>query len=305
MRLVATLLVRDELDVLAANLEHHFAAGVDAVVVTDNGSVDGTRELLAEYTDRAPVTVIDEPAHTYRQSEWVTRMARLAVESLGADWLVHLDADEFGWTFRPGGDRVDLDEPQDVDLAGFFASLPAGQDVCRIRRDNMVGDLATPGSWPHRLVWRDTLALSERGTRIGDKAAHRADPAIVVEQGNHAVSGERAFAMTASPELVMLHVPDRGWEHYRRKIDQGGRSYEASGLPEEAGWHWRADYRRLQEGSLRETWEARQHSQATLRTWAGCGRIVPDDRLLRRLDMLRVTAIHPQALDAVLGAGDF
>lgn len=301
MRLVATLLVRDEIDVLAANLEHHFAAGVDAFVVTDNGSVDGTRELLADYADRAPVTVIDEPAHTYRQSEWVTRMARYATEKLSADWLVNLDADEFTWTVRSvdAGEPV-LDEPADVDLARFFAALPDDRDACRIRRDNLVGELTAPGSWPQRLVWRDTLALSERGTRIGDKTAHRADPTVVVHQGNHAVSGDRSFAPEPTTELVMLHVPDRGWEHYRRKIEQGGRSYEASGLPAEVGWHWRADYRRLLDGSLRETWEARQHSLAGLRTWQECGRIVADDRLLRRLESLRRTAIHPQALAAVL-----
>ena len=44
MKLVMTLLVRDEEDILDANLRFHLDRGVDLVLVTDNGSVDGTAD---------------------------------------------------------------------------------------------------------------------------------------------------------------------------------------------------------------------------------------------------------------------
>src|SRR4051794_20611986 len=97
-----TLLVRDERDVIEANVRYHFSQGVDAIVVTDNGSVDGTREILDGLATEFPIHVIDEPSHTYEQSAWVTRMARKAAED-GADWVINSDADEF-WT----ADRGDL-----------------------------------------------------------------------------------------------------------------------------------------------------------------------------------------------------
>ena len=95
MTTVLTLMVRDEADIIAAMLEHHLAHGIDRILVTDNGSVDGTREILAEYARVAPVTVFDDPEHRKQQAEVVTRMARLAATEHGAHWVVNGDADEF------------------------------------------------------------------------------------------------------------------------------------------------------------------------------------------------------------------
>ena len=49
MRLAMTLLVRDEADIIEANLRYHRAQGVDFFVVGDNGSEDGTLEILERY----------------------------------------------------------------------------------------------------------------------------------------------------------------------------------------------------------------------------------------------------------------
>ena len=51
VRFVVTLMVRDEVDIIAAFVEHHLAQGADLIIVTDNGSVDGTTEVLQRYAD--------------------------------------------------------------------------------------------------------------------------------------------------------------------------------------------------------------------------------------------------------------
>src|SRR5450759_3201654 len=95
MKLVMTLLVRNEVDVIKANLEYHLAQGVDFVIVTDHGSEDGTSESLREYERMGVAKVIRDEEEGHHQSNRVTRMAEIARLGHGADWVIHNDADEF------------------------------------------------------------------------------------------------------------------------------------------------------------------------------------------------------------------
>src|SRR6266536_1890715 len=97
--LAMTLLVRDEADVVATSIEYHLRRGVDFVIATDNLSTDGTREILEGYAARGTLELIVEEEDSFSQWRWVTRMARRAYE-LGADWVIHADADEFFWPER-------------------------------------------------------------------------------------------------------------------------------------------------------------------------------------------------------------
>src|SRR2546421_1075856 len=92
-----TLTARDEEDILDDHIRYHLDAGVDFVVATDHRSVDGTTEILQQYEREGHLRLIREQGEAYRQSKWVTRMARLAATEHGADWVINSDADEFWW----------------------------------------------------------------------------------------------------------------------------------------------------------------------------------------------------------------
>ena len=49
MRVVETLVVRDEADIVDEQLTYHLNAGVDFVIATDHESRDGTSEILESY----------------------------------------------------------------------------------------------------------------------------------------------------------------------------------------------------------------------------------------------------------------
>src|SRR4051812_8210794 len=89
--IVATILVKNEEDIIGANIEHHINQGVSKFIITDNGSTDATATIASRYPE--VVEIISESDDCHNQSLWVTRMARLACK-LKPDWIIHLDADE-------------------------------------------------------------------------------------------------------------------------------------------------------------------------------------------------------------------
>ena len=106
MKLVMTLLVRNEADIVDAQIAFHLSAGVDFVIATDNRSDDGTTEILERYERAGFLRLLREDGDDMRQDEWVTRMARIAATDLDADWVINSDADEFWWP--RGGDLKDV-----------------------------------------------------------------------------------------------------------------------------------------------------------------------------------------------------
>ena len=76
MKLVMTLLARNEADIVDAQIAFHLHAGVDFVIATDNRSDDGTTEIFEKYARAGVLHLLEEHGDDMRQQEWVTRMAR-------------------------------------------------------------------------------------------------------------------------------------------------------------------------------------------------------------------------------------
>ena len=93
-RLVMTILVKNEADIIEANIRTHASLGVDAFAVMDNDSTDGTREILTALQDEFELIIIDEKGQ-YSQAKWMKNLARVAKNDLKADWVINNDADEF------------------------------------------------------------------------------------------------------------------------------------------------------------------------------------------------------------------
>jgi hypothetical protein len=91
MKLVMTLLVRDEADIVAANIDFHLARGVDFIIAMDNLSADATAEILRRYERDGVLHYIHQTEDDYSQHRWVTDMARLACTEFAADWMINND----------------------------------------------------------------------------------------------------------------------------------------------------------------------------------------------------------------------
>jgi hypothetical protein len=186
MRLVMTLKVRDEEDVIEDNLRFHHALGVDFFIVMDNGSVDRTPEILARYADAGLARVLRDETGDLRAlgAKWYTQMARMAATEFGADWVINNDADEFWW-------------PLTGTIKEALAAIPEPFGTVVAPRAEFVGRPDGPGSFAERLVVR------EARSNLQPKVAHRADPNVVVlHRGAHDVAsagGERLWLALRPP----------------------------------------------------------------------------------------------------------
>jgi glycosyltransferase involved in cell wall biosynthesis len=272
MKLVMTLLVRDEEDIVADNLDFHLAQGVDEVIVTDNGSVDGTLEILRAYEARGLVRIIVEPTDDYSQGRWVTRMARMAASEHKADWVINNDADEFWW-------------PRAGTLRTLFEGL--GGDVGAVvgHRTNFVPRPEDDRPYWERMTLRERESLNPVGKPLPPKLAHRAHPEIVVVQGNHRIKGPDVGSEVDDGSIEILHFPMRSYAQFENKIVKGGRAYARNKeLPEKTGRTWRRLYETWEQGGLPAHYEASVVAEAARQD------LLEDTRLRDYLEALRLSA---------------
>ena len=239
MKLVMTLLVRDEEDIVAANIDFHLAQGVDFIIATDNLSVDRTPKILRDYEKRGLLHYIAQPDDNYMQHRWVTEMARLAVTRFGADWVIDNDADEFWY-------------PEAGDLKHILDAVPAGCDAVTVKRTNFLPRLMQPGAFfADVMTMREHQSVNALGQPLPGKVCHRGFADIEVGQGNHDVS-RIGQALTALPApIIILHFPVRTYRQFANKIALGGAAYARNKtLPEATGSTWRYLYEIWQKGQL-------------------------------------------------------
>jgi hypothetical protein len=246
--------VRDEADIIEDNLRFHLAQGVDFFVIVDTGSVDGTIEILERYERAGLVRLERTIGGIYDMKsggeESVTRMAA----EMGADWIVHNDADEFWW-------------PADGNLKQAFESVPEGFGMVLAPRTEFV---MRPGDGP----FAQRMTVRETRFRRPAKSAHRPSERISL-RGPHPVeiwAGEPYRGLVGKPvlrtepehreedplELVIaptfpvgvLHFPFRTFEQYRRRVEIARDNGQL-----ERNEEGRAVRKALEDGRLEEVYE--------------------------------------------------
>lgn len=231
MKLVMTMLVRDESDIIRFNIEYHAAMGVDAFVIMDHGSSDNTVEIITELQGSHDIELRHQLSMGYYQSDWVSQMARDASSIHGADWVINNDADEFWW-------------PIMGDLKSSLSSVPSSLDGLYISRFNYPPVLDdSQGSFLERMKYKDLCSVNSCGDPLPAKLCHRACSDVRVSQGNHDAEGSALRIKSASEMIQIFHFPIRALNQFSRKIINGGRAYESShGIPRNIGKTWRELY---------------------------------------------------------------
>lgn len=221
-----TLKVLDEADIIDDNLRYHRAQGVDFFVVADTGSTDGTIEILEPY-ERAGIVRLERIGrgiHDMKRGgeEEIMRMAG----EMGADWVIHNDADEFWW-------------PLTGDLKAALAAIPDQYGLVVAPRTEFV---ARPGDGP----FAERLTIREARFLRPPKSAHRAHPRATMRgphpneiwvdrsgspytglvgkpvlrtQAEHFEEDELELLIAPTFPVGVLHFPFRSFEQYKRRVE--------------------------------------------------------------------------------------
>jgi glycosyltransferase involved in cell wall biosynthesis len=218
----AVSMVKDEADVIEATLRH-MATQVDAMFVADNGSTDGTSEILHALEGELNLTVFDDDEVGYEQSRKMTALARIANDATGAEWIVPFDADEIWYGPTPR-------------IADFLMTLPDSHDIVEARLyDHVCSGFDDPSiSDPvQRIKYRRSYAAPLR------KVACRYRPGLTIQMGNHGATYSEGGGYLSDRCIAIRHFPYRSPEQVVRKVRNGARAYAATDLPEGYGAHWR------------------------------------------------------------------
>lgn len=226
-KLVMTLLVRNEADIIRHNIDFHLNQGVDFIMATDGGSVDGTKEILVEYEKKGVLHLLEEREYTSRQAVWVNRMGRIAFEDYKANIIFHCDADEF-WTSKTGNLKDELlkEAGTDVLVVNLVNVLPEDRN----------GAESFPGDSRWAVVNPIETDNFEEDSKGKNLYLFRYPPKVIfktnkkfleVTDGNHVIANmDSTINLKVSREITIYHYPLRNKAQFFTKVKNFGIALE-------------------------------------------------------------------------------
>lgn len=278
MRVVMTMMVRDEIDIIDEQIAFHLAAGVDFVVATDHQSVDGTTEVLEHYARQGVLHLLRVTSATKRKSERFTRMARMAAVDFEADWVINSDADEFWWPWGGNLKEVLAEIPERYGIVHTFVRpfLPRPGDGPFAERMTVRLAPAAPINSPFSPF------------RVNVRLVHRAAEDVIVGDGNASIRASTLAPLRGWSPVEVLHFPVRSFKQFERKFLT---HYETSG-ERRRGDHVRA-YEAARAGRLHDLYDEICVDDERLRQGLEEGSLAIDSRMR---DAFRTLAGDPASL---------
>ncbi len=126
MFITCIAMVKNEADIIEAFCRHN-SLFFDMIFIVDNGSVDGTKDIiLALAREGLPIIFSEDPEFAYRQSERMTRTFNNVCHAVSPDYVIILDADEFLYC----KDRCELEKELSQIPDDSYGHIPMKSYVC-------------------------------------------------------------------------------------------------------------------------------------------------------------------------------
>jgi hypothetical protein len=256
-KLIMTLLVRDEADIVRHNIEFHLRKGVDFIIATDNGSIDGTRDILREYEEKGVLHLIDEDRHDHSQAQWVNRMGTMAREEFGADIVFHCDADEF-WLPRSGNLKSEIsrrvEDILNIDVIHVLLNDKDGNERFPEDTRYAVVNPIEPDDYMEDTI-NNNFYLYKNPPKVIFRTSRKN---FEVSTGNHfVINTDWNILSGKSYDIVIYHFPIRNKLQFFSKVINAGCSLERnSTLDASLGFHVRRWYKKYKNGLLDKVYDS-------------------------------------------------
>ncbi len=174
-RVVAIMAVYNEERFISASLRHLFNQGIEAYII-DNCSSDRTVAIASEYLNRGVIGIETFPRNNLFSLYPLLRRKEELAASIEADWLIHLDADEFLVAPFPGvtlSQFFKKAEEEGYNAVNFleFTFVPTQESPDHDHQDfqkTMRWYYPFLPSFPHRLIaWKRQESLVELAWSAG------------------------------------------------------------------------------------------------------------------------------------------
>lgn len=252
-KLIMTLLVKNEVDIIKDNIDFHLSHGVDFIIATDNNSTDGTRDILSEYEKEGKLLLIDEKGDDKSQAKWNNKMARIAIDQYKADAIFHCDADEMWYPISGDLKNEIFNSNNDVliaDIVNICLEDKGGQEkfpddavfavINPIISNNYENETKDKNlflfKYPSKLIFKTDKGLLEVG------------------QGNHNIENKTDnIIQNQSQDIIILHFPIRGKKNFLDRVLKNGKAVEKNKLLKPGqSFHVLRWYESLKNGTIEE-----------------------------------------------------
>lgn len=288
-RVAAIMMIRDEGDVIEANIRHHARLGVDHFVILDHGSADATADILRTLSDEGmPLTVLTYARDAEIElSQWYAALFA-QVRARDADIVLQIDGDEF-WHLTTDS-FAELDWIVPVITAprfNMFAPRAAIGSADSALRTHIyrAGRPFPPDDYRSCVIRGDrdiALDYPVHMTRIEPKVVFRLEEMGEITMAGHGIVTHSGQVLRPEPDgsAMIFHYPLRSFEQFARKVAAFGAVYENNpALDRGISWQTRYLWELGGSEALERAFLRCFPDETKLRLWLESGVLVRDTRM--------------------------
>lgn len=276
IKLIMTLVVKDEQDILEKNIRFHKEMGVDGFIVVNHKSTDKTAEILEKLQKEGIVLdILYKDSKTHLHHKWVNEMVHLAKHKYKADWVINADADEFYYS-KDLNLKKSIYKYSKLGINALWidSTMVFPSDVENFY-ENKYWDVKhpTPFECEKLNIQEDEKFEYFQRQIVCPKVIHSTKGFISVADGNHQVE---MFGLKQVPtaEIILYHYHVRSYKGFEDKVKRWMESIKY--IPKYQCTRARQMIKLYEQGKLREKFDY-LYGEETKKTLIDMGLVAIDN----------------------------